>query len=75
MSDVFDIWTIYDHPTDFPDNFVARRFEIAGPRPLITGDVLVARSLEALRAWMQSRDLFCIQRTVDDDEKIVETWV
>ncbi len=24
------LWTVYDHPSDYPCHFVARRFDIAG---------------------------------------------
>lgn len=36
MNDgVLSIWTVYDHPLDFPNEYVARRFTVgtSGSRP------------------------------------------
>ena len=65
------IWTIYDHPKDLPDFFVARRFEIDKP----TEDVIVASYLDTLRERMVDKGLTRIYRSEDDDPVIVETWL
>jgi hypothetical protein len=43
------MWTIYDHPSDFPQSWVARLF-YALPQPSATDQVLKADTLDALVA-------------------------
>jgi hypothetical protein len=36
-------WTIYDHPVDTPDTFVARKFVLSnGPEPQPTAEMMTA---------------------------------
>lgn len=67
------IWTIYDHPKDFPDSFVARKF--IGYEP--TKEILVAGTLPEIRQVIKksSGKLHRIHRSPDDDPKIVESWL
>ena len=69
------IWTVYAMPNDYPDDFIARRFEIEsdGPRP--TYDMIQAHDLDIVRAWLQQRGLTCLTRSPDDDANIVECWL
>lgn len=64
------LWTIYDHPDDFPHTHVARRFENDQP----TDDVLVGH-VEVLRHYFEDQGLTCLVRDPSDDPVIVETWV
>lgn len=68
------IWTIYDHPLDFPDCFVARpqiiRPKTSGPMPMH----LMAKELDALRALLPD-GLTCLKRDPSDDPFIIEVWV
>jgi hypothetical protein len=64
------IWTVYDHPTDHPDTFIARRFENDKP----TTDA-IAGDLDLIRKCMQRAGLTCLMRAASDDAKIVETWL
>lgn len=66
------IWTVYNHPLDYPDKFVARLF--VGEQP--TESVIIADDLETIR------DILCFElgltvlgRSPEDDSKIVETWL
>lgn len=68
------MWTVYDHPTDFPDSFVARRFEIRGD-VCPTNEFFLAKTLPEVREAMRKRGLFCLPRDGGDDPKIVETWL
>jgi hypothetical protein len=65
------IWTIYDHPTDYPDCFVARRFVYDKP----TNDIVTSNNLEYLRAIMIKSGLICFLRSPDDDPIIIESWL
>jgi hypothetical protein len=75
VNDKLSIWTVYDHPTDYPSEFIARRFEVdvAGSRP--TDDVLGSTSLDLLRNELAARGLTVINRMPADDKKIVEVWL
>ena len=70
MPDKLSIWTVYDHPSDFPSNFVARRFEGEAP----TDDIIISPNLMALREVLAIKGLNCLTRNEADDPKIIETW-
>jgi hypothetical protein len=69
------MWTVYDHPDDYPDGFCARMHTVgkgvtatpymmgAGPRP------------DELREVFRAAGLHCIARQDNDDSVIVETWL
>lgn len=69
------VLVIYDHPKDFPDEFVCRRQCVDGDRLLIEKE-LFARgpTLESVRAQIPPGE-FCIPRSPEDDPVIVETWL
>jgi len=71
MSETLSLWTIYDHPTDYPNNFVARRFDLDRPTP----EHIVANSLDELRQMMMNAGLSCLTRNPEDEPHIVETWL
>lgn len=73
---LLSMWTVYDHPTDYPDSFVARLHVIdaAGSRP--TGSLIVADSLETIRYVLSFElNLTCLTRDPSDDKNIVEVWL
>lgn len=67
------IWTVYDHPTDFPEAFVARLWIGTDP----TDQVLVSDDLDEVRAMVaaQMPGAVCLARADGDDPKILETWL
>jgi hypothetical protein len=71
------IVTVYEHPRDFPDEFVAREsfMDLMVERK---GEI-VARgpNLQSCRAAIIALDLglVCLARHPDDDPVIVETWI
>jgi hypothetical protein len=73
---MLDIWTVYDHPTDYPNNYVARRFTIdasGGARP--TDSIIVAPDLARLRAYLAGTLFLArLDRQPLDKPDIVETW-
>lgn len=71
MSEPLYIWTVYDHPSDFPDNFVARKFALDKP----TAEILVSDNIYKLRVALKCMGLVCLTRAPEDDPKIVETWL
>jgi hypothetical protein len=74
-DDALSMWTVYDRPRDYPEQIVARRFEVSARGPRATDEIVVADSLDAIREWMVERGLTCLTRSPDDDSKIVETWL
>jgi|LSQX01.3.fsa_nt_gb hypothetical protein len=72
------IWTVYEKPSDFPGEFVARRWESlvedGAPVSRATADVLVARDLDGLRAQLPA-GLIRLERQPGDAPAIVESWV
>jgi len=69
------MWTVYDHPRDFPDEFVARRFDVDGKGARPTDEILTSSSLDLLRAELASRGLTVINRLPKDEPQIVEVWL
>jgi hypothetical protein len=72
------IWTVYDHPTDYPDRFVARMY-VAGPidgnhGTAATTVVLFGNTLDEVRAMLPP-GVVRMDRYPGDDPKIVETWM
>lgn len=65
-----NIWTVYASPLDYPGQFVARRWIFHEP----TGDLLVADTLEELRAMLPA-GLERFERFDGDDPVIVECWL
>jgi hypothetical protein len=68
------MWTLYDHPKDQPDNYVARLWLVGDGRIIPTNDMFVADTLEELRLLLPP-ELSCLPRTPEDDPVIVETWL
>ena len=71
MSDALPIWTIYDHPRDYPTGFIARKFLLDQP----TDETIAAPTLDEIREAMWRRGLTPLHRSPDDDPVIVETWI
>lgn len=66
------IWTIYDHPLDFPNHFVARCFIYDQP----TGSYMTADTVDQLRAVLcDEMHLTCLMRSPEDHPSVVESWI
>ena len=73
--DALPIWTVYDHPKDFPREFVARKSLISNGVTVVTDEVLVSPKLRDLRDEMERRGLYRLPRFDNDDPIIVECWL
>jgi hypothetical protein len=71
------MWTIYDHPRDCPDFFVARRFESYPGFLLPTTAVIQSKHLIPLRETLVVDHGMGVQiaRAASDDPVIVEVWM
>ncbi len=73
----FDLWVVYDHPSDFPNSFVARRWNNGKP----TAHVFVSPRLDKLRTLIgqeiskSGTTPFCLPRDTNDDPSIMEVWI
>lgn len=73
-SDVMAIWTIFDHPKDYPIGFIARKFTVSNGKAVTTLETRQGGTLEHVRAQLPP-GLFNIGRSSGDDAKIVESWL
>jgi len=75
MTAVLSVWTIYDHPRDYPNHFVARRSEVLlGGAIGTTDEMFTASTLAAVRALLPP-GLYRLPRYPADDPVIVEIWI
>lgn len=66
------MWVIYDHPSDFPNDYVVRLCWGMFKEP----DCAQFQTLIAAREYAnENGGCFCIPRDPDDDPVIVETWL
>lgn len=74
-EDLLRIWTVYDHPTDYPNNYVARLHvaDADGSRP--TETLMICPDLDLLRGQLLEMGLTCLTRSPEDDAVIVEVWL
>jgi hypothetical protein len=68
------IWTVYDHPSDFPDCFIARLSLVAADGVVVTDETVTAPTLEDLRSRLPF-GLYRLDRNPADDPVIVEVWL
>ncbi len=67
-------WVIYRYPRDYPDKFVARRWEVWAGHILATDEMALADTLEEIREKIPP-GLYCLGRFEDDDPCILEVWI
>jgi hypothetical protein len=76
---VMPMWTVYNRPKDYPDGFIARRFEVGRGKPpawpITATDDTLTGELEAIRATFLAIGMTCVNRQADDEAQIVETWL
>jgi len=65
-------YTVYDHPTDYPELYVVRVFrnEIPDEAPFIKSP-----ELQIIRDHLTRMGLVPIPRSPEDDKVIIETWI
>jgi len=68
------MWTVYDHPKDYPDHFIARKWLVGSKRaePEATDEV-IARLLCMRYVHCLPPGLYCLARNEEDDPVVVET--
>lgn len=69
------MWTIYEHPADYPDRYVARLWVVTAGQRRDSGSFLASPDLELIRHFLQNQlHLTVIPRSPDDDPVILESW-
>jgi hypothetical protein len=68
-------YVIYDHPRDYPEHFVVRRWDVVSgmPEPVPCGEAVLADSLEDARNAVPP-GFNNIGRFANDDPVILEVW-
>jgi hypothetical protein len=74
MAEALSMWTVYDHPSDYPDCFVARLSLISRAGIVTTRETITAATLEELRGKLPP-GLYRLNRDPLDDPVIVEIWL
>ena len=71
------IWTVYERPKDYPDKFVARRFDIGSEGAKPTASIIVTPDLQTLREilLLELHLSVCLTRNAADEPHIVESWL
>jgi hypothetical protein len=74
LGEPVELWTVYDHPLDFPDRWVARRWLTYRDGTMCGDYHVTASTLEGVRKLLPP-GLHRLARDPSDDAKIVETWL
>lgn len=78
MTDVLmSTWTVYDHPADYPNSYVARRFEVIPGQlePRRTNDLYLARDIEQMNQHFERLGLAFLSRFEADEPQIMGVWM
>lgn len=75
-GDALVLVTIYDHPLDYPDGYLAREWSVSyGVRDPTPGQVVATGPLEQVRRSLIERGMTRIARSPEDAPAILETWL
>jgi hypothetical protein len=68
-------WVVYDHPKDFPDGYIARKFLVTAEGAGPTDVVMWSDKLEEVQDFLENLGLVKLARDPSDDPVIVESWI
>jgi hypothetical protein len=74
-AEVLPMWVVYDHPSDYPEQYVARQHVVGVAGDTSTDRLMAAESLDNIRAALANLGLVCLTRNPQDDPVIVEVWL
>lgn len=69
------IWAIYDHPKDYPEGYIARKWDCTTFPPKATDETLTGKTLKEVRMQLSRGSLHRISRFPTDDPCLVEVWL
>ncbi len=65
---------VYQNPKDYPGKIVVREW-LQGTFTFYPGEAKVFDSLEEAREYANGEGRVCLERSPDDDDVLVETWL
>ncbi|WP_028164141.1 hypothetical protein [Bradyrhizobium elkanii] len=68
------IWVIFDHPTDYPVGYIARKFLVSVDGDHATQCTIRSSDLTDLRRSLLHRGLMRLPRDFADEPQILENW-
>lgn len=68
------VWTIYENPSDYPGEYVARKSLVQDGDIKQTEEVFIEKTLDDVRSKLPSH-LNKIARAAEDEAQIVECWL
>lgn len=68
------VWTVFDHPTDYPEVFIARKWLLVSGVAVATSETVTGPTLQSVRDQIPA-GLHCFARSPEDDVYIVESWL
>jgi len=75
LEDAVELFVIYDHPLDFPEHFVVRRWFVVGVDQCLPDYVpRIAGTLEDARGYVPDGLVHMVRRR-GEDAFIIETWM
>ncbi len=74
-NDPISVWTVQEHPNDYPESFVARLFRVWHGKVEDTGSIVVSPDLETLRVQLTEMRLCRLGSIPRGDGDIVEVWL
>lgn len=66
-----EIWTVYDHPKDWPHGFIARKWVDGKP----TNETICAAHLAEIYDQLEFMGFYRVPRDPSDDPVIIEVWL
>ena len=76
-GDPLVMWVMYESPSDYPNEFVARKWVIrsGAVHPIYTYYIKRSSDIETIREELLALGLTRVPRNESDDANIVETWL
>lgn len=77
MEDPLRIWTLYDHPKDYPQGYVVRQWVVTAKGEQPTATIIQSDAVDKIEAFMAEcyPGLTWIPRSENDDPVIMGTWL
>lgn len=75
--EVFDVWVIYERPSDHPEHYILRKQSVASDGRIRAAlGYFKASDVEQLRKIVRDElGLTCLCRADADEPQILETWI
>ncbi len=76
MTELFQI-VVYKSPTDYPDQFVARKWNISRQGAIPTDTMVADSDYESVSKWIHGNfpALYRMEPSEQDDPSIYEVWI